>query len=280
VNSALYVGTVMHRRLFPRGHRFSYGVYYLWLDLAELPDLDRTVPGFGYNRAAPFAFHDRDHGPRDGSPLRPWLDGYLREAGIDLEGGPVRMLTLPRIFGHVFNPISVWCGYGPQGDLRAVLYEVSNTFGQWHHHLAAVDGLDPAGNARHVFDKELFVSPFIDMDATYEFRMRPPGDRATLLVREYLPAGHVLTATLVARRWAFTGANLWRAFALHPLVTLKVVGGIHWEALRLWRKGAPFRRHGPAPDQELTIERRTSRSPVRSVALAGTELSGARMKRP
>ncbi len=91
MNSAIYVGSVAHRRFFPRGHRFTYGVYYLWLDLAELTVMDRTVPGFGYNRAAPFAFHDRDHGPRDGSPLRPWLEGYLLEAGIDLDGGPVRM---------------------------------------------------------------------------------------------------------------------------------------------------------------------------------------------
>jgi uncharacterized protein len=266
VNSALYMGTVSHRRFFPMGHRFSYGVYYVWLDLAELAELDRSVPGFGHNRAAPFSFHDRDHGPRDGSPLRPWLDAYLREAGIDLEGGRVRILTLPRIFGHVFNPISVWCGYGPAGDLRAVLYEVSNTFGQWHHHLCAVDGLDAAGNARHVFEKELFVSPFIDMNATYEFRLRPPDDRAVLLVREYLPQGQVLTATLVGRRRAFTRANLWKAFAMHPMMTLKVVGGIHWQAVRLWRKGAPFRRHGPAPDHELTIERRTDHAPLQADA--------------
>ena len=255
MNSALYVGTVMHRRFFPATHRFSYGVYYLWLDLDELDELDGSVAGFGHNRAAPFAFWDRDHGPRDGSPLRPWLEGYLREAGIDLKGGPVRILTLPRILGHVFNPISVWFGYGPGGDLRAVLYEVSNTFGQWHHHLARVDGLDPSGNARHVFGKELFVSPFIDQEATYDFRVRPPDDRAALIVREHVAAGQVLTATLVAMRRELGRFGLWRVFATHPMVTLKVLGGIHWEALRLWRKGAPFRRHGPTPDHLVTIER-------------------------
>ena len=255
MNSALYVGTVMHRRFFPATHRFSYGVYYLWLDLDELDELDGSVAGFGHNRAAPFAFWDRDHGPRDGSPLRPWLEGYLREAGIDLKGGPVRILTLPRILGHVFNPISVWFGYGPGGDLRAVLYEVSNTFGQWHHHLARVDGLDPSGNARHVFGKELFVSPFIDQEATYDFRVRPPDDRAALIVREHVAAGQVLTATLVAMRRELGRFGMWRVFATHPMVTLKVLGGIHWEALRLWRKGAPFRRHGPTPDHLVTIER-------------------------
>jgi uncharacterized protein len=254
MNSGLYVGDVMHRRSFPATHRFSYGIYYLLVDLDELGLLDRSVAGFGHNRAAPFSFWDRDHGPRDGSSLRPWLDGYLAEAGIDLEGGPVRILTMPRVLGHVFNPISVWFGHGPEGDLRAVLYEVSNTFGQWHHHLVRVDGLDPAGNARHVFDKQLFVSPFIDQEATYDFRVRPPDDRAALIVREHVAGGQVLTATLVAKRRELDRFALWRAFATHPMVTLKVLGGIHWEALRLWRKGAPFRRHGPAPEHPLTIE--------------------------
>jgi DUF1365 family protein len=255
VNSALYLGTVMHRRHVPSDRRFTYGVYYVWLDLDELDQLDRSVSGFGVDRPAPFSFRTRDHGPRDGSPLRPWLDGYLREAGIDLEGGPVRILTMPRVFGYGFNPISVWFGYGPEGDLRAVLYEVSNTFGQWHHHLARVDGIDPAGNVRHVFPKELFVSPFIDQDATYEFRVRPPDARAALLVREDVAAGRVLTATFVARRQELGRFGLWRAFATHPMVTLKVIGGIHLEAWRLWRAGAPFRRHGPAPAHPVTIVR-------------------------
>ena len=166
----------------------------------------------------------------------------------------MRILTLPRIFGYVFNPISVWCGYGPDGDLRVVLYEISNTFGQRHLHLQQVAGLDPAGNARHVFAKELFVSPFIDMDATYEFRMRPPDERAALLIREHLPSGHLLTATFVATRTSLTSRALWQAFASHPMMTLKVISGIHWQALRLWLKGAPFRRHGAAPDRLVTID--------------------------
>jgi len=118
----------------------------------------------------------------------------------------------------------------------------------------AVEGLDPAGNARHMFDKELFVSPFIDMEATYEFRMRPPDERAALLIREHLPSGHLLTATFVATGVPLTTRALWRAFATHPMMTLKVIGGIHWQALRLWLKGAPFRRHGGAPDELVTID--------------------------
>ncbi len=256
MNSAVYTGRVAHRRYFPTGHRFSYGVYYLWLDLEELEDLDRRVPGFGYNRAAPFAFHDRDHGPRDGSPLRLWFDAQLQRAGIDLEGGPVRILTMPRIFGYVFNPLSVWFGFGPAGDLRAVLYEVSNTFGQWHHHLFAAGTPDATGAVRHVFGKELFVSPFIGMDAFYEFRVRPPAERAAVIMREFQPEGQVLTATLTARRRQLSGTGLWRAFAAHPFVTAKVIGGIHFEAFRLWRKGIAHMAHGAQPEELVTFEAR------------------------
>lgn len=258
MQSAIYSGTVTHRRFFPKANRFAYGIYQLWIDIDELPTLERSMRSFGWNRWAPFAFHDRDHGPRDGSPLRPWFEGYLREAGINLEGGAIRILALPRVFGYVFNPISVWCGYGPEGDLRAVLYEVANTFGGAHSYLFASGTPDEQGAITHVFDKELFVSPFIPMDATYEFKMRPPGERAGLTVREFIPQGHVLTATFTARRTALTQRGLWQAFAAHPAVTLKVIGAIHVEAVRLLVKRAPFRRHLPPPAHDVTVRRATT----------------------
>lgn len=257
MKSAIYRSTVMHRRFFPRGHRFTYRVYYGLFDLDELATLDREVTGFGFNRAAPFAFNERDHGPRDGSPLRPWLEGALAEAGVDLEGGPIRILTMPRVLGHVFNPISVWFAYGPREDLRAVLYEVSNTFGEHLSYLCPVapEAVGPAGNVRHLFAKQLFVSPFIGMDADYDFVTQAPDDRVSLLIKETVAGEHLLTATLVGKRRGFTTRELWAAFATHPLVTLKVVAAIHGEALRLWRKGAPYRKRGPAPDVAYRIER-------------------------
>lgn len=257
MRSAIYLATVMHERRWPRRHRFTYGVYYALFDLDELPTLDRTVRGFGYNRAAPFSFHDRDHGPRDGSPLRPWLEGLVREAGIDIGGGRIALLAMPRIFGYVFNPIAVWFAWDVAGSLRAVVYEVSNTFGERLSYVCPVDAehpIDAAGNVQHVFDKQLFVSPFIDMDATYRFRVRPPDERIAVLVEEDLPDGHLLTATLVGSRRPFTSRVLWRAFATHPLVTLKVIAGIHFEAVRLWRKGAPYRRRGAPPAVHHVVE--------------------------
>lgn len=257
MRSALYRAEVMHRRFSPRGHRFSYGVFYGLFDLDELAELDRTVAGFGVNRPAPIAFHEADHGPRDGSPLRPWLEAALAEAGISLDGGPIRILAMPRILGYVFNPIAVWFAYGPTEDLRAVLYEVANTFGERHSYLCPVgpDAIDAAGTVRHRFAKQLFVSPFIDLDATYDFRTRPPDGRVALLIRETVDGSHLLTATMVGRRRPWSTRELWSAFVRYPLVTLKVIAAIHGEALRLWTKGAPYRRRGPAPTEPYSIER-------------------------
>jgi DUF1365 family protein len=260
MRSALYVGRVMHERSFPRRHRMSYGVWYMLADLDELASLDDDVRGFGYNRAAPVSFWDRDHGARDGSALRPWIERHLREAGVDLEGGAIRILCLPRMFGYGFNPISVWFCHGPTGDLRAICYEVSNTFGEWHDYLVPVRADDVTANGRGTavrtsFTKELFVSPFIDMDATYDFTTRVPDERVSVVVRESVADGRVLVASLGARRAELTSARLFTTLVRYPFVTIKVIGGIHWEALKLWMKGAPYRKRGAPPPAPVTIVR-------------------------
>ena len=252
--SALYFGRVTHTRFFPRRHRLSYGVWYLLADLDELAKLDRTVPGFTVDRPGPVSFRTSDHGPRDGSPLRPWIEAHLATAGIDLDGGPIRLLTFPRVMGYVFNPISVWFCHDRDEGLQAVLYEVSNTFGERHAYLVPMEEPAAAGDiVRRGFDKELFVSPFIGMDARYDFATRVPDDRLSVVVRERVPEGHVLTAALTARRAPLTGRNLARAFFGYPLVTLKVMGGIHAEAAKLWLKGAPYRRRPAPPKHAVTV---------------------------
>jgi len=252
--SALYFGRVTHTRLFPRRHRLTYGLWYLLVDLDELPELDRSLPGFAYDRAGPVSFHTRDHGPRDGTPLRPWVETHLERAGVDLDGGPIRILCFPRVLGYVFNPLSVWFCHHRDGDLRAILYEVSNTFGERHSYLVPADRPATSGETvRREFDKELYVSPFIDMRARYDFATRVPDDRLSVVVREAVADGRVLVAALTAERATLTRSALARAFFGYPLVTLKVIGGIHWEALKLWLKGAPYRRRGAPPAETVTV---------------------------
>lgn len=252
LRSCIYPGEVMHARLRPVGHRFAYRVASFLFDLDELADLDRSLRLFAWNRPGLVSFHDRDHGARDGSPLRPWAEARLAEAGVDAGGGPIRILCFPRILGYVFNPLSVWLCHRPDGRLAAVIYEVSNTFGERHAYVAAVDG-DHRGAHAHAGAKRMHVSPFIGMDATYRFRIRPPGERLSLAIRESDADGDLMVASLVGRRVPLDDRALARVLIGFPLLTLKVIGAIHWEALRLWSKRAPFHRKPAAPATGTTI---------------------------
>lgn len=244
----VYSGTVMHRRLKPVSHKLNYRVFSLLLDVDRVAESDRRGGLFGYNRFAPVSFYDRDHGPRDGSALRPWLDGYLKRHGLET-GGPIRLLCFPRIWGYVFNPLSVYFSYSRDGRLQAVLYYVSNTFGEWHGYLLPVEaGSGTAINQRA--EKCFYVSPFNPVDGHYRFRLKAPGERLSLLIRQYDATDEeLLLATHTAQGRALDQRSVALALLRHPLMTFKVMGGIHWEALKLWLRGLrPVDR--PAPPQE------------------------------
>ena len=251
--SCLYLGTVMHKRLLPFRHSFRYRVFSLWLDVDDLGGLGRRLRLFSHNRFNLFGLYDRDHGARDGSALRPWVEAALADAGIDLAGGKIRVLCFPRVLGYVFNPLSLFYCYHADGRLLAVLYEVRNTFGQKHGYVLPVDGERRRGEPiLQSCRKGFYVSPFIGMEATYGFRLNEPDDRAAVLIRQSVPEGTMLLASLTGRRRRLTDANLFRAFFAYPMMTLKVIGAIHWQALRLWRKGALFHRRPPAPPRDVS----------------------------
>lgn len=237
--SALYAGGVVHQRLRPRRHRLERRVFWLLLDLSELDGLDRRLRWFSRNRWNLFSFFDRDHGDGSDRPLREQVEARLAAIGIDLAGGAIRLLTMPRVLGYVFNPISVYYCHAADGRLAAVSYEVSSTFGERHFYDLAV--LDDAGNDpfRQSCAKALYVSPFLEMEMRYRFRGRAPGDRVGLTVGCDDAGGPLLTATLWGRRRPLADAALAWAALSYPLLTLKVVAAIHWEALILWLKGVP-----------------------------------------
>jgi DUF1365 family protein len=188
--SCLYFGRVMHKRLQPFRHRLDYRVFSLYLDLDELPALTQRLRLFSHNRWNLFGFLDRDHGPRDGTALRPWIEGHLAEAGIELEGGAIRLLCFPRLLGYVFNPLSIWFCYHRSGRLAAMFYEVRNTFGEMHGYLIPVDpARAPGAPILQSCDKGFYVSPFIGMAATYHFRLAEPDARLSVLIRQWTPEG-------------------------------------------------------------------------------------------
>lgn len=252
--SALYHGAVVHRRFTPKTHALSYRVFSLLADLDELPDLSRRLTLFGYNRRAVLSLHDRDHGPGDGTPLKEWVTRELDAAGI-AAGGPIRLLCYPRLWGYTFNPLSVfWC-HRPDGSLAAVLHEVHNTFGDRHCYLAAVDDREAGAKlVRHSAAKDFHVSPFLPMDLTYHFTLRPPGEKVAVGIDETDPAGtRVLHASFGGTRRALSDAEILRSVVRHPLMTVKVIAGIHWEALRLWRKGLTVYRHAGERPPLVTV---------------------------
>ena len=256
--SCIYNGTVMHRRTRPRRHQLSYTVTSFLLDLDELPLLDRAVTGFAYNRFSLFSFHDRDHGPGTGEPLRPWVEQQLVRAGISLDGGPIRLLCYPRTLGYVFNPISIYFCYRQSGGtetLAAILYEVTNTFRERHGYLIPVESTD-GEIIRQTCAKELYVSPFIDMDMIYNFQIRPPGEEFAVGIQETDKEGTLLYASFSGHRRPLTSRASLLSFLRFPLLTLKVIGGIHWEALKLWLKGVPLVHHPRPPDEPVSIIKR------------------------
>jgi uncharacterized protein len=237
--AALYVGEVMHARLKPMGHRFSYRVMSLLIDLDRLTEADRQSRLFGVNRAALYSFHEADHGARDGSPLRDYAQRCAAGHGIDLAGGRVLLLCYPRLLGYTFNPLSVYFCFRASGELALLIYEVRNTFGEIHPYILPVKpGEISRAGVRQQQDKLFYVSPFIEMAMRYHFRVLPPGERVQLRILETDRDGPLLAATFTGRRHALRTAQLWRAFFALPLVTLKIMAAIHWEALRLWLKGA------------------------------------------
>ncbi|MDQ0316328.1 DUF1365 domain-containing protein [Amorphus orientalis] len=236
---SLFVGSVMHARLKPVGHRFTYRVFSVLADLDRLGEARRLSPLFAVNRFAPISLHERDHGPGDGSPLRPHVDRLLAEAGV-ARPDRVLMLSYPRILGYVFDPITVYFAY--RGDeLAALLYEVRNTFGERHTYVAPVrDGEATAAGIVQQADKAFYVSPFMPMDETYRFHILPPGHAVRLRIMERDRDGPTLSATFVGEHRPATRRSLAHAFATIPLMTFKVIAGIHYEALRLWWKRVPL----------------------------------------
>ncbi|MCK8516618.1 DUF1365 domain-containing protein [Methylonatrum kenyense] len=252
MTAALYIGSVMHRRLVkPRLH-FRYRHFALLLDIDQLDrDLSATRL-LSRNRFNLFSFHDRDHGPRDGSPLRPWIDRILRGAGIHLQGGSVRLLCMPRTLGYGFNPLSSWYCHHADGSLRAVLCEVRNTFGEHHGYLLHQRGEPLAATVRSAANKQFHVSPFFPVQGRYEFSIQPPADRVRIGIRLISNETVQLLAGQHGRHRPLNDRELLRLALRQPFSSLKVIASIHWQALKLWLRGARYHSKPQPPQQEIS----------------------------
>ncbi|MGA3401092.1 MAG: DUF1365 family protein [Acetobacteraceae bacterium] len=252
--SGIYHGQVVHTRFRPVRHRLKHRLMWLLLDLDELPMLSRRLRLFSLNRFNLVDFRDRDHGDCSRTPLRAQIEQHLRRAGLEPDGGAIRVLCMPRVLGTVFNPLSVFFCHRADGRLHAMLYEVNNTFGDRHSYLvpvAAADSHRPV--LRQSCEKQLHVSPFMDMAMTYHFRIAPPADRAIVAIEGHDAEGPMIAAAYAGRRHALTDANLLRACFAQPLLGAQVLGAIHWEALKLWRKGIRLRARPQPPAEAVSV---------------------------
>ena len=244
--SCLYVGRVGHRRLRPRAHRLSYRVFWMLLDLDEIDLLATRLRVFSRNRFNLFGFRDRDYGERSERPLRAQIGETLAAAGLEPVDGPIRLLTMPRILGYAFNPISTYFCHGKDGALLAIVYEVHNTFGEIHSYVVPVSG--DGAPLRQQAPKAFHVSPFMALDMQYDFSVLPPGRTVTIGVNGSDAEGLMIATHLTGERRELSDRALIGLLASHKLVTLKVTAAIHWHALRLLLKRIPFFPH-PAPPQ-------------------------------
>ena len=251
-NSCIYSGFVTHRRFKPKRHFFSYKTFSLLIDLNEIENLGKKINFFSYNKFNILSFYDVDHGPRDGSLLIPWVKNRLSEAQIDIGGGTIKLLCYPRFFGYVFNPLSIFYCYDDSLNLKAILYEVKNTFNEQHTYVFSAN---PSSNLiLHRSDKKFYVSPFMEMKTFYNFRLLKPGKILNIFIKQKDAEGTLLTACQVGKKIDMTSKNLFFQFFTHPLMSFKVIAAIHFEAFRLWIKGVKHVKRKIKMKNNLSIE--------------------------
>ncbi len=237
MTSSIYNGTVIHKRFKPKIHFFKYKVFSLLIDLSELDILDKKINFFSYNKFNLISFFDKDHGERDGSPLIQWVKKNLRDNQINSENIRIKLLCYPRILGYVFNPLSVFYVYNNDEKLISILYEVKNTFGEQHTYIFKVENNNLL---QHNCVKKFHVSPFIEMDCNYFFRILKPAEKISVIIDQYQSNEKILYASQDGKRTEFTSSELIKSYLKHPLMTFKIISAIHFEAFKLWAKGIKF----------------------------------------
>ena len=248
--ASLYFGKVMHARMKPREHRFTYKIFSLLIDLDRYSEVEKNCRLLKINRPGMVSFHEKDHGDRDGTPLRKHVNRLMREGGLPC---PTKVLLWcnPSIFGYTFNPLSIYFCYDEFEKITALIYQVHNTFGESHSYIARIDENNESSPAaiKNSTRKSFYVSPFLDMNLRYDFRIQPPSELLRIRILEHDDDGPILSATFSGERSELNPKNLALGIFTTLGLTWKIVAGIHFEALRLWFKGVRLRSR-PAPPKK------------------------------
>ena len=250
MNSCIYNGEVNHTRFKPVKHFLNYKTFSLFIDLDEIEQLDKSISIFSHNKFNIFSFYNKDHGDRDGNCLKKWVISNLKKYKIEGNISKIKILCYPRIFGYVFNPLSIFYCY-ENDKLKSIFYEVKNTFNEQHTYVFKIkDGEEIKQKCK----KKFYVSPFMDMETFYNFKLIDPNQRLSVMIKQTDAEGTVLTATQTGDKKEFNFKQLLINFFRYPLMTLKIISSIHFEALLLWKKGAIYRKRDKKVFNNLSYE--------------------------
>ena len=250
MNSCIYNGEVTHTRFKPVRHFLKYKTFSLLIDLDEINLLDKSIGIFSHNKFNIFSFYDKDHGDRDGGNLKDWVISNLKKFQIKENITNIKVLCYPRILGYVFNPLSIFYCY-EKDKLVAIFYEVKNTFNEQHTYIFKIK------NNEEIIQKcrkKFYVSPFMDMETFYNFKLLNPNDKLSVFIKQTDADGTILTATQTGDKKEFSFKQLAINFLKYPLMTIKIIGSIHYEALLLWKKGAIYRKRDVKLKNNLSFE--------------------------
>ena len=250
MNSCIYNGEVTHTRFKPVRHFLKYKTFSLLIDLDEINLLDKSIGIFSHNKFNIFSFYDKDHGDRDGGNLKDWVISNLKKFQINEKITNIKVLCYPRILGYVFNPLSIFYCY-EKDKLVAIFYEVKNTFNEQHTYIFKIK------NNEEIIQKcrkKFYVSPFMDMETFYNFKLLNPNDKLSVFIKQTDADGTILTATQTGDKKEFSYKQLAINFLKYPLMTIKIISSIHYEALLLWKKGAIYRKRDVKLKNNLSFE--------------------------
>ena len=250
MNSCIYNGEVTHTRFKPVRHFLKYKTFSLLIDLDEINLLDKSIGIFSHNKFNIFSFYDKDHGDRDGGNLKDWVISNLEKFHIKENITNIKVLCYPRILGYVFNPLSIFYCY-EKDKLVAIFYEVKNTFNEQHTYIFKIK------NNEEIIQKcrkKFYVSPFMDMETFYNFKLLNPNEKLSVFIKQTDVDGTILTATQTGDKKEFSYKQLAINFLMYPLMTIKIISSIHYEALLLWKKGAIYRKRNVKLKNNLSFE--------------------------
>jgi len=252
-SSCIYSGLTTHKRFKPKKHFFTYKTFSSLIDLSEIQDIEKKIYFFSYNNFNILSFYNIDHGPRDGTSLTKWVKKTLSKSKINIDGGKIKLFCFPRFFGYVFNPLSVFYCYDKNLVLKAVLYEVKNTYNEQHTYVFR--SKTSSNIILHKCNKKFYVSPFIAMKTFYKFRLSKPKNNINIVIKQTDLKGTLLIARQAGKKIKLNSKNLLYQFLKHPFMSFKVIVAIHFEAFCLWTKGIKLVKKNTNIKNNLSLEK-------------------------